>query len=66
MVLLTEEAVNPGQTIALNAPSDVFESAMLENAGENEPRVALRIELGRLMLGKKPGQAARYRHSVRV
>ena len=64
MGFIAEEAVDSGEAIVPDTPSDVFHPTVLEDAREDEAVVPSGVEIRCIMLGKQPGKGVGYRHRV--
>jgi hypothetical protein len=53
-----KETVDARQAIVPDAPPNVLEPAVFEHSGQDEPRVAAKVEVRQFMFRKEPGQVA--------
>ena len=63
MSFFAKKVVDALEAVMPHAPPHVLHPPPLENAGENEARVTLGIQVRCSMLGKQPSQAARDGHA---
>ena len=62
MRFLSEESVDARKPILMHAPSNVFHTAALKDAGDNETDIALGLQVGATMLRKQPCELLWDRH----